>query len=383
MRAPISPIPQRPEWTAPAYKDVLRDSFQFRESLPLPLVTYPHDYGAWIAFQESEETQPYLCSCHRDACIGFLRLNEEIQSHRLGRENSLVDYFLPREVVRSNTLRAGTLVEFKALPLFRDHLCHLCNRRIPPVRWTNADEQSLFLQHFGWYFHVALYAAGLSPDGDFSTAILDSDLRELVQVDPAATRRQLGEFQALYNLGWSALDGAASQFDEFYPGIADMRCLQLTLNEQTKQMQRFVEERLRRSLSFPPHGKTEGSELILFWIVSALFYPTEVLHHARPSFLDGLELDIFVPSLQLAIEYQGEQHYQPFPHLGGIRHLLQVQQRDTKKAALCKTHGIDLRFFTIVDKLTEDYVADRLSDLLPNAALPCAASNRKIPEVIG
>lgn len=281
---------------------------------------------------------------------------------------SLIDHFLPRDAMRSNTLRAATLVEFEMLPLFRDQLCHLCNHRVPPVRWTNADEQSLFLQHFGWYFRVALYAAGLSPDGDFSVPMLDSELRELVQVEPVATRRQLGEFQTRHHLGWGALDRAAGLFDECYPGMAEMRRLKRTLNEQTDQMQRFVEERIRRSIGFPPHGKTGGSELILFWIVRALFHPREVIHHARPSFLDGLELDIFIPTLELAIEYQGEQHYQPFSHLGGARHFRQVRQRDAKKIALCKTRGIDLRFFTVADKLTEDYVAGRLSDLLPNIA---------------
>lgn len=365
MRASLISIPQRPEWKAPAYKDVVRDRFQFRESLPLPLVTYPHASGIWIAFQESEGAQPYLCSCHRDACIAFLRLNEQTQTHHLARDSSLVDHFLPREVVRSNTLRAATLSEFEALPLFQDRLCHLCRRRVPTVRWTNVDEQSLFLQHFGWYFHVALYTAGLSRFGYFFPEMLDSELRALVEIDPVSTRRRLREFQSLHNLGWGSLDRTPSLFDDRYPGMADMRHLQHTLNEQTNRMQLFVEERLRRSIGFPPHSKTGGSELILFWIVSALFQPTEVLRHARPPFLEGLELDIFVPSLRLAVEYQGEQHYVPFSHLGGARNFRQVQQRDTKKAAFCKKHGIDLRFFTIADKLTEDYVANKLSDLRP------------------
>ena len=383
MRASKTPIPQRPHWKQSGYKDIVRDIFQFRESLPLPIVTYPHDYGTWIVFQERIDTQPYLCSCHRDGCIGFLRLTEERQTYRLPRNDSLVNHFLPGDLGRANTLRAMTLNEFETIPLFRDRLCHLCNRRVPPVRWTNADEQSIFLQHFGWYHRVACYAAGLSPCGGFSMAMLDTELRELVEVDPTPTRQRLAELFELQSR--NGLDGKARLFELYrsieagipipppaleetreshFSAIGEMRRLQNTLNGQTVRMKRLVEERLRRSLGFPAHGKTGGSELILFWIVSALFSDTEISHHAHPSFLGGLELDIFIPSLQLAIEYQGEQHYEPFSHLGGARHLRQVRQRDAKKVALCKAHGIDLRFFTVADKLTENHVANRLSDLL-------------------
>ena len=360
-------IPQRPDWKDPTYKDIVRDVFQFREVLPLPLVNYSDVYGTWISFQESKDTQPYMCNCFRDACLGFLRINEQTQTYRLPPTRTLVDHFFSERVAAANTLRAETVEEFQALPLFHARLCHLCNRRVPSVRWSNADEHSIFLQHFGWYHALALYAAGVSPFGDFIPPLPDGELQVLVEVDPIPTRRRLRDYQNRYHLGYGTLDRPAGAFGDFRPEMAEMRVLQHALNRQTKRMQRCLENRLRKLLGFPPHGKTGVSELILFWIVSALFAPAEVFFRARPSFLSGLEIDIFIPSLCLAIEFQGDQHYEPFKHLGGARSLSQVIKRDARKVALCKKQGITLKHFTVADKLTEGYVADKLSEYLREA----------------
>jgi len=47
-------------------------------------------------------------------------------------------------------------------------------------------------------------------------------------------------------------------------------------------------------------------------------------------------LDIFIPELKLAIEYQGQQHYEAFPHLGGDIGLEKRILNDDKKKDLCK-----------------------------------------------
>ena len=52
-----------------------------------------------------------------------------------------------------------------------------------------------------------------------------------------------------------------------------------------------------------------------------------------------VELDIFVPNLALAFEYQGEQHYQANWYLGDRT---AAHKRDKEKRALCKEYGITL-----------------------------------------
>jgi len=55
-----------------------------------------------------------------------------------------------------------------------------------------------------------------------------------------------------------------------------------------------------------------------------------------------MELDIWLPELSLAIEYQGEQHYHSIPHWGGEEALRGVIRRDKEKVAACEKNGIEL-----------------------------------------
>jgi hypothetical protein len=52
-----------------------------------------------------------------------------------------------------------------------------------------------------------------------------------------------------------------------------------------------------------------------------------------------MELDIYLPSLSLAFEYQGEQHYHN-NFLSGSPEALQL--RDTEKKKACRNYGITL-----------------------------------------
>jgi len=58
--------------------------------------------------------------------------------------------------------------------------------------------------------------------------------------------------------------------------------------------------------------------------------------------LEYLELDMYVPQRNLAIEHQGQQHYFPVEAWGGAAALAGVQKRDVRKRELCKRLGITL-----------------------------------------
>ncbi len=354
-------VPQKPEWKQPNYKDIVRDEARFAESLPLPIVNYPRVYGTWILFQEDSESQPLLCACTRKAATNFLKLHFQSIPEPPRKPLNLVHLFMRDNVRTANRLGALSLEEFASLPLFRDCICHVCTRHVPAVRWSNLDEHSFFLQHLGWYFHYALYAAGISPHGDLLRTELDPELAAIAQLDRPETYRRIRDLMARYPYGNGSLDKKPSKYDGLAPGRPAARALHQALRTQTKQLHRVIEERFRRSLGFPSHGKTGGSEILLGWIICSILKDQKVMLRARPEFLGGLELDIYIPEMQIAIEYQGEQHYEPFSHLGGARHLRAVQQRDQRKAELCRSAGVDLRYITVADKLTEDYIRTILS----------------------
>lgn len=89
------------------------------------------------------------------------------------------------------------------------------------------------------------------------------------------------------------------------------------------------------------------SEDELFRLISELFPENEVRREASPPWLGRQRLDIFLPELNLAIEYQGEQHYRPVGAFGGEQGFLKLKERDKRKRALCSQNGVavvDIRY---------------------------------------
>ena len=70
-------------------------------------------------------------------------------------------------------------------------------------------------------------------------------------------------------------------------------------------------------------------------------YP-DVLYQYRPEWLGRQSLDLYIPSLRIAIEYQGVQHYLPVEFFGGEEALLQRQELDRLKKQLCEENNVRL-----------------------------------------
>lgn len=81
-------------------------------------------------------------------------------------------------------------------------------------------------------------------------------------------------------------------------------------------------------------------ELSLFHAVRKR-YP-DTLYQYRPDWLGRQSLDLYVPSLHTAIEYQGIQHYHPVTFFGGEEALLQRQELDRQKKQLCEENNVRL-----------------------------------------
>ena len=68
----------------------------------------------------------------------------------------------------------------------------------------------------------------------------------------------------------------------------------------------------------------------------------DTLYQYRPEWLGRQSLDIFIPSLQTAIEYQGIQHYHPVGFFGGEEALAERQELDRQKKRLCEENRVRL-----------------------------------------
>jgi very-short-patch-repair endonuclease len=76
--------------------------------------------------------------------------------------------------------------------------------------------------------------------------------------------------------------------------------------------------------------------------------------------LKGLELDIYLPELSLAIEVDGKQHYQytPYFHRNGPEDFEKQKERDKKKNKLCKESGITLLRYRVDQLDVDDIIVD-------------------------
>jgi hypothetical protein len=90
-------------------------------------------------------------------------------------------------------------------------------------------------------------------------------------------------------------------------------------------------------------------------------FPNElVFREASPPWLGRQRLDVFIPQLRLALEYQGLQHYEAVEAFGGERALLRTLERDALKKRLCDENQIELVYIKFDDPITSASLRHRL-----------------------
>jgi len=128
--------------------------------------------------------------------------------------------------------------------------------------------------------------------------------------------------------------------------------------------EREAENEIRDILGIPHIGEGWVTERELLNMVKGIFARNEVVHQASPEWLGRQRLDVFIPDLRLAIEYQGRQHYEPVPFFGGGDGFQQTQERDRLKASLCSENGVTLVFFRYDEIITRELVETRIRGAL-------------------
>lgn len=338
---------------SPSGKPIAKvDGIVVEELLPYPIVHYPDHYGIFLAFQKDARAPLTLCACSRAAVSNHLRAElMEIDYNYLD-EGERTDGF---RTYRKGQVGVGRDFPVAVRQLFGDrghtpqailktlksapNLCHECNGATPSVLYCHDIYGSSFKQNFGWYQSKLALEYGIQDNKVYFPDLCPPEILSLVSVP-------------------YVVDGAIS------PDYHRHAYGRQTRSERDA-IERAIEDIVRQRYGHKRIGDAWTNETILYRIVCGLFPGQDVRRHHRPKFLEGLELDIFVPAFNLGLEYQGIQHYEPVEHWGGADSLARLQQRDARKKTLCHQHGITLIYFDYTEGLSDKYVASKLRPFLP------------------
>jgi len=227
---------------------------------------------------------------------------------------------------------------------FKNEICHECNKQTPTYSYCDPMYGGVFEQNFGWYINKQSFEYGVMP---VSFKILED-----ICPDEVFSLLDVGkkEFLAKYS-GLSETDLLMAQARDSY------------FQKSSRKIRKIIENEVRVKFGFRKVGEAWATETLLYQLVCQIFPKEKIYRHYRPEFLEFLELDVFIPSLNIGIEYQGIQHFEPIEHWGGKASLEQVMERDKRKKRLCKKNGIKLVFLYYNEELSRELVENKIKTI--------------------
>ena len=256
----------------------------------------------------------------------------------------------------------------KGLLEFKDKLCHKCNLAIPTVRAVNKMYGGKFKQYYGWYIKQQYFHLGIWKDHGFLEDKCPDEIIELLEKGKKAQEAAFEERMRLNEMVYGPKrDDIADDEITYWSNVKIEEAeTYKQLDKEARLLQRKISNKIenivRKEFGFRKVGEGWISESILFKIVQRLFPDKQVIRHYRPDWLEGLELDIYVPDIELGFEYQGQQHYHLNKAWGGKKGLEKVKERDLKKRMICEDKKVRLIAVDYTEPLTEKHIKSLIED---------------------
>jgi hypothetical protein len=114
-----------------------------------------------------------------------------------------------------------------------------------------------------------------------------------------------------------------------------LRIVHYAIINQFQYIVKEAENLFRLSIGLPKVGEGWISEMELYYSIKESFVEDEVISQGKPKWLGLQRFDIYLPKYNIAIEYQGKQHFEEVSVFGGKEGLIKVQENDRKKRELC------------------------------------------------
>ena len=120
------------------------------------------------------------------------------------------------------------------------------------------------------------------------------------------------------------------------------------------------ENEVRTKYGVPFIGEGWVQESLLFNKIKSLFSSEKVIHHGKPKWLGRQHFDIWIPSLNLAIEFHGKQHFEPVSFFGGQDSFEKNIERDQRKRELSEKNRVTLIEIAYSDDLSDENIINIL-----------------------
>jgi hypothetical protein len=146
--------------------------------------------------------------------------------------------------------------------------------------------------------------------------------------------------------------------------LIDKSIIADTLYEKENEILKYEliresENKFREEEGLPLVGEGYVEETRLYYLVQTEF-PDATREHS-PKWLGRQRIDIYIPSKNIGIEYQGEQHFRPIDWFGGDEGFSNQQERDERKRSICKANGLRLVEWTFREEICKDKLFEKLS----------------------
>jgi hypothetical protein len=140
---------------------------------------------------------------------------------------------------------------------------------------------------------------------------------------------------------------------KYFPPI-----LEFALKKTFARLLRESENELRKKIGLPLVGEGWISETDLYYKIKNAFPNFTILQHGKPKWLGLQHFDIYFSELNIAIEYQGIQHFEEIEIFGGKEGFAKAQLNDQIKREKCNKNDCillevmpDTEFGIVLDKI--------------------------------
>ena len=139
-------------------------------------------------------------------------------------------------------------------------------------------------------------------------------------------------------------------------------------NEILENARNGIYDDIERNTYIKPDNRWKTEELV-YKLIKKMYKEYNVIYQHRPFFLHTekggqMSYDIFISGLNIAIEYQGKQHFEPVDFFGGEEGYKKTFERDKLKRKLSEENGVKLIYINYWEDVTMELIRSKIENVL-------------------